>query len=143
MNRDDHKILKDVQKNTDMSLSAIETMSEKISNDELLHEISRQRILYSNIYNKASGRLHSERAEGYRKSAVEDVMLKGAIHINTLTNCSTSKIAELLIQGNNKALTNMWKSVNNNKESSQMSMEVAKELMDFEEKCIGKLKKFL
>ena len=48
MNRDDHKILKDVQKNTDMSLSAIETMSEKISNDELLHEISRQRILYSN-----------------------------------------------------------------------------------------------
>ena len=60
--------------------------------------------------------------------------------MNTLTNCSTSKIAELMIQGSNKGITSMWKSMNSNSESSSMSMEVAKELVDFEEKCIRKLK---
>ena len=143
MNKDDQKILKDVQKNTDMALNSIETLSEKVTDDELLHEISKQRLLYSTIYNKAANRLQNEKADGYHKSIIEETMLKGAIHINTLANCSTSKIAELMIQGSNRGLTSMWKSINNNKNSSAMSMEVAKELMDFEEKCIGKLKRFL
>ena len=143
MNKDDQRILKAVQKNADMALSAIETMSEKVSNDELLYEISRQRLLYSTIYNKASYRLQNEKTKGYKKNVIEDVMLKSSIHMNTLTNCSTSKIAELMIQGSNKGITSMWKSMNSNSESSSMSMEVAKELVDFEEKCIRKLKRFL
>ena len=95
------------------------------------------------IQNKATDRLQTEHAEGYHASAVQDMMLKGGIQMNTFTNCSTSKIAELMIQGSNRGITSMWKSMNHHQNSGNASMEVAKELVDFEQKAIARLKKFL
>lgn len=143
MKKDDQEILKEIQKNTGMAVKAIDTIAEKVKNDDLSLELSRERLLYSVIQNKATDRLQSEKAESYHKSAMEDMMLSGSIHMNTLTNCSPGKIAELMIQGSNRGLTSMWKSINHHKDSCAVSMEVAKELMDFEEKCISRLKKFL
>lgn len=143
MKKDDQEILKEVQKNSSMAISAIDTISEKVHSRELLHELSQERLLYSVIQNKATDKLQNEHAEGYHASAVQDIMLKGGIQMNTLTNCSTSKIAELMIQGSNRGLTSMWKSVNHHQDSGNTSMEIAKELMDFEEKSIEKLKRFL
>lgn len=143
MKKDDLEILKEVQKSTGMALKAIDTMSEKVRNEELSKELSKERLLYSVIQNKATDRLQNEDADGYHKSAVEDIMLSGSIHMNTLTNCSSGKIAELMIQNSNRGLTSMWRSINHHKDSGTMSMEIARELMDFETKCIGRLRKFL
>ncbi len=143
MKKDDQEILKEVQKNSGMAISAIDTISEKVQNDELLHELSKERLLYSVIQNKATDRLQSERAEGYHGSTVQDMMLKGGIQMNTLTNCSASKIAELMIQGSNRGITSMWKSMNHHQNSGNTSMEIANELIAFEEKAISRLKKFL
>ena len=143
MKKDDQEILKEVQKNSGMAISAIDTISEKVQNDELLHELSKERLLYSVIQNKATDRLQSERAEGYHGSAVQDMMLKGGIQMNTLTNCSASKIAELMIQGSNRGITSMWKSMNHHQNSGNTSMEIANELIAFEEKAKSRLKKFL
>ena len=143
MKKDDQEILKELQKNSGMAISAIDTISEKVQNDELLHELSKERLLYSVIQNKATDRLQSERAEGYHGSAVQDMMLKGGIQMNTLTNCSASKIAELMIQGSNRGITSMWKSMNHHQNSGNTSMEIANELIAFEEKAISRLKKFL
>ena len=143
MKKDDQEILKEVQKNSGMAISAIDTISEKVQNDELVHELSKERLLYSVIQNKATDRLQSERAEGYHGSAVQDMMLKGGIQMNTLTNCSASKIAELMIQGSNRGITSMWKSMNHHQNSGNTSMEIANELIAFEEKAISRLKKFL
>ena len=143
MKKDDQEILKEVQKNSGMAISAIDTISEKVQNDELLHELSKERLLYSVIQNKATDRLQSERAEGYHGSAVQDMRLKGGIQMNTLTNCSASKIAELMIQGSNRGITSMWKSMNHHQNSGNTSMEIANELIAFEEKAISRLKKFL
>lgn len=143
MKKDDQEILREVQKNTDMAIRAIDTISEKICDEELRQELSKEKLLYSVIQNKATDRLQSERAEGYHGSTMQDLMLKGGIQMNTLTNCSTSKIAELMIQGSSRGITNMWKSINHHQNSGNTSMEVARELVDFEEKSIGRLKKFL
>lgn len=143
MKKDDQEILKEVQKNTGMAIKAIDTISEKVRNDDLSLELSKERLLYSVIENKATDRLQNENAEGYHRSAMEELMLQGGIHMSTLMNCSTGKIAEMVIQGSNRGLTSMWKSINHHKDSGAVSMEVAKELMDFEEKNINRLKKFL
>lgn len=143
MKKDDQEILKEIQKNSGMAINAIDTISEKVHNDKLLHELSRERLLYSMIQNKATDKLQSENAEGYHSSAVQEMMLKGGIQMNTFTNCSTSKIAELMIQGSNRGLTSMWKTMNHHQNSGNVSLEVAKELMAFEEKSINRLKEFL
>ena len=143
MKKDDREILKEIQKNTDMAIRAIDTISEKVHDDELRQELSKEKLLYSVIQNKATDRLQNERAEEYHASAMQDLMLKGGIQMNTFTNCSTSKIAELMIQGSNRGITSMWKSMNHHQNSGNLSMEVAKELVDFEQKSIARLKKFL
>ncbi|MDE7249458.1 MAG: hypothetical protein K2N82_06125, partial [Lachnospiraceae bacterium] len=60
-----------------------------------------------------------------------------------MLNTSTSHIAEMLIQGSNRGLTSMWKSVNHHEKAGDVSMEIANELMDFEEKNIERLKQYL
>ncbi len=87
--------------------------------------------------------LTRESKDVYHPSAVEDMMLSGAINMNTMLNNSTSRIAELMIQGNNRGILSMCKSMNHHDNAGSMAMEVAKELMDFEEKCIEKLKEYL
>ncbi len=143
MKKDDREILKEVQKNTDMAIHAIDTIAEKVNDEELRQELSREKLLYSVIQNKATDRLQSERAEGYHGSTVQELLLKSGIQMNTLTNCSTSRIAELMIQGSSRGITNMWRSINHHQNSGSTSMEVARELVDFEEKSIGRLKRFL
>lgn len=143
MKKDDQEILKEVQKNSSMAINAINTISEKVHDNALQQELSKQKLWYSVIQNKATDRLQNERAEEYHANAMQDLMLKGGIQMNTFTNCSTSKIAELMIQGSNRGITSMWKSMNHHQNSGNLSMEVAKELVDFEQKSIARLKKFL
>ena len=143
MNRDDTELLKEVQKNTRMAVKAIETISDKVCNDKLGYELSKENLTFSNLHNKAVDMLTRESKDVYHPSAIEDMMLSGAIHMNTMLNNSTSKIAELMIQGNNRGIMSMWKSLNHHDNAQKMSMEIAKELMDFEEKCIEKLKEYL
>ena len=137
MNKDDTEILKEVQKNTRMAVKAIEAISDKVCNDKLSYELSRENLSFSKLHNKAVDMLTRESKDVYHPSAVEDMMLSGAI------NNSTSRIAELMIQGNNRGILSMCKSMNHHDNAGSMTMEVAKELMDFEEKCIEKLKEYL
>ena len=143
MKKDDQEILREVQKNTDRAIQAIDTLSEKVRDDALFQELSKEKLWYSVIQNKATDRLQSERADGYHNSTLQDMMQKGGLQMNTLTNCSTSRIAELMIQGSSRGITNIWKSMNHHQNSGNTSMEIAKELVDFEEKAISRLKKFL
>lgn len=143
MKSDDIGILQEVQKNTKMAMKAIDALSGKIYDDGLSVQMARESMKYAEIYNKAADRLLSGKADFYRDNGFQDMMLKGSVNINTMLNTSTSHIAEMLIQGSNRGLTSMWKSVNHHEKAGDASMEIAKELMDFEEKNIERLKQYL
>lgn len=143
MKRDDAEILREVQKNTEMAMKAIDTISDKVYDDDLAVQLSRQSLKYSEIHNKALDKILEGKAEPYRTNNVSQMMLVGGIYSNTLFNTSTSHIAELMIQGSNRGITDMCKALNHHESADKFSMEIAKELMDFEEKNIERLKKYL
>lgn len=143
MKKDDREILKEVQKNSQMAVKAIDTITEKTCDEIMRYELVKERRKYTDIYNRAEERLLQNKAEEYHASAIEDVILKGAINVNTALNCSSSKLAELMIQGRNRGITNMWKAMNHNESATETSLEIAKELIDFEERCIEQLKHYL
>nr|WP_277935347.1 hypothetical protein [Parablautia muri] len=126
-----------------MAIKAIDTISEKVYDDDLSMHITRESMRYADLYNKATDRLLNGKAASFRETGFQDMMLKGSVRANTLLNTSTSHIAELMIQGSNRGLTSMWKAVNHHENAGNISMEVAKELMDFEEKNIERLKQYL
>ena len=143
MKPEEINIYREIQKNTEMADKAIETVSDKAYEDDFALQISRQALKYSDIRNRAVNKLIEAKAEPLHQNHLSDLMLKSGIHMNTLLNTSTSHLAELMIQGSNRGLTEMWKVLNRNTVEQSMSVEMAKELMDFEEKCIGVLKKYL
>ena len=143
MKSDDAKVLREVQRNTKMAMKAIDTITDRVYDDDLSMHITRESMKYAELYNKATDRLLNGRAASYRENGIQDMMFKGGVRANTMLNTSTSHIAELLIQGSNRGLTSMWKAINHNENAGNVSMEIAKELMDFEEKTIEKLKQYL
>lgn len=143
MKSDDVKVLQEVQKNTDMAIKAINSINKHIYDDDLAMQVTRQGMKYSDIYNKATDKLMEGKAKSYQSSGIQEMMMKGAIAGNTAFNNSTGHIAEMMIQGSNRGLTDMWKTINHHENAGAASMEVAKELMDFEEKNIERLKQYL
>lgn len=143
MNSDDREILKAVQKNADMAIKAIGVVSEKTHSREFSRELAKDKLMYSVIQNKATDMLNNEQADSYHPSAAADMLLTGGIHMSTIADCSTGKLAELMIQNSSRGLTGMWKSINHHQNYCNTSMEIAKEFMTFEEKTIARLKKFL
>lgn len=147
MKPEEINVYREIQKNAEMAVKAIETLGDKVYDDEFAHQISRQSLKYSDIRNKAMNRLLEAKAEPVHPNYLSDAMLKGGIHANTLFNTSTSHLAELMIQGSNRGITQMYKVLNHNpqlmKNGNSHAVELAKELMDFEEKNISILKKYL
>ena len=143
MKPEEVNVYREVQKNTEMAIKAIETLSDKVYEDDFALQISRQALKYSDIRNRAMNKLLEAKAETVHPNALSDLMLKGGIHMNTLLNTSTSHLAELMIRGSNRGITEMCKVLNRNQLEHSMAVEMAKELMDFEEKNISILKKYL
>lgn len=143
MKQDDITILREIQKNTQMAMTTIDTLLDKTEDSEFTMSLSKQSLGYAKIHNDAVEKLVEEQSGTYRTNQIADIMLRGSVHMGTLANVSTSHLADMMIQGSNRGLTNMYKAVKHNAMAEDMSVELAKELMDFEEKCIEKLKEYL
>lgn len=143
MKHDDAKILQEIQRNTEMGMTAIDTILDKIGDDEFSLQLSRQSLRYSEIHNKALDQILENEGEVYHGNQITDLMLKGSIHANTVLNVSREHLAEMMIQGSNRGITSMWKAMKHNQLASDEAVELARELVDFEEKNIERLKEYL
>ncbi len=147
MKPEEIKVFREIQKNAETAIKSIETLSDKAYEDDFALQISRQALKYSDIRNRAMDKLLGAKAEPVHQNYLSDIMLKGSVHMNTFFDTSTSHLAEMMIQGSNRGITEMYKVLNHNAKDKSMSnsyaVELAKELMDFEEKNINIMKKFL
>ncbi len=143
MKHDDSKILQEIQRNTRIGMTAIETILDKIEEDEFALQLSRQSLRYSEIHNRALDQILENNGEVYHGSQITDLMLKGSIHMNTALNVSREHLAEMMIQGSNRGITSMWKVIKHNQMATDTAFELAQELVSFEESAIEKLKEYL
>lgn len=137
------KVYREIQKNTDMAMKAIDTIAPKVYDDDLALQISRQSIQYSELYNEASRELMAARAESYQRNALAEARLKTGIHYNTMLNTSTGHLAEMMIRGSNNGILEMEKVLKHNEGAGERSTALARQLIDMEEKNIRALKDYL
>ena len=143
MKQDDAKMLREIQRNTEMGMTAIDTILDKIGDDEFSLQLSRQSLRYSEIHNKALDQILKNEGEVYRGNQLTDLMLKGSIHANTALNISKEHLAEMMIQGSARGITSMWKTMKHNGLATKEAVELAQELVDFEQENIERLKEYL
>jgi len=106
MKSQDIAVYREIQKNAEMAIKAIDTLTDKIYDDQFSLQIQRQSSKYTEIKQRACERLLQENVEPHHTNQVSNLMLVGGIHYNTLLNNSTGHIAELLIKGSN---AEFWK----------------------------------
>lgn len=143
MKREDAQVLREVQKKTERAMKAVQALSNKVYDDDLALQLSRQSLKYSEIHNRAMDKMLESRVEPCHGNALEEMRLVGAIHGNTLFNTSTSRIAEVMMQESSRSIAGMCRALNRHESAAGYSVELAKEFVDFEEKNRERMKKYL
>ncbi len=143
MTRQEVTLYKEIQKNTDMALKAIETIAGKAYDGEFSRQLTEQSIRFSEIHNEASKQLMAAKEPMYQGSALSSAVLKTNIHYNTMLNTSTGHLAELMIRENNNGILELEKVLKHNENAGPMPVKLAKQLIDFEETNVASLKQFL
>lgn len=141
-NYEEINVLKETRKNAAMAVNAIDALLGKIYNQELAYELTAERDRFREFERRAESGLW-EHGLMARDSGMRKAMLWGAVQANTLLNISTNHVADMMIQGNTRGITDLMKAKHNNKASGSFANELSEELMDFEEENIERLKRFL
>lgn len=143
MKRQDIAVYREIQKSAEMAIKAIDTITDKVYDNQFSMQLQKQSGKYGEIRQRACERLLQENVEPYRTGQIENMMLAGGIHYNTLLNNSTGHLAELLIRGSNKGVLELNKALNHNHDAGELSVSLAKELIAFENRNIERLTKYL
>mgnify|MGYP002522023485 CR=1 FL=1 len=139
----DLAVLNEAYRSSRRGVETINTVISKVYDDDLALDLNRQAVHFLAFEDKVAEEIRkaSQRPEGV--SAVEKAANWTALQAGTLLNTSTGRVAELMIEGNAKGITDLMKAVKKNQEAKREYCELAEELMDFEEKNIACLKNYL
>lgn len=141
-NYEEINVLKETRRNAAMAVKAIDVLMGKIYNQEFAYELTSEKNRFRDFERKAEAGLW-EYGLLPKDSGFQKVMLWGSIQANTMLNISTNHVADMMIQGNTRGITELLKVKHNNKVMGSYANELAEELMDFEEENIERLKRFL
>ncbi|MBR5578545.1 MAG: hypothetical protein IKW28_06070 [Lachnospiraceae bacterium] len=143
MNKDDAAVLKNVQKNIEMAMKAIETVEPKVQEKNLALLLADTNKRYALLHNKVVSKMVEEKIQPEKSSTMENMMLVGGITGNTLLNTSTGHLAELMIKGSNMGITDLNKTLNHHGEASKEAKEIVEELLEMEKYNLEEYKKYL
>jgi hypothetical protein len=126
-----------------MGREAIGVLIAKVEDEDLALDLNRQACKFVQLEEKIQKEFQKESMQPPEDKLVNKTMLWGGIQMNTLLNASTEHLADLMIQGNTKGITELMKVVKANPDVRREYYEMAQDIMDFEEKNIEKLKAYL
>lgn len=121
---------------------AISSIIHKVTDRKLALELNRQACKFARLSEKTTGKLAREYETPAGRTAKKAKVWAG-MQMSTLSNSSTEHVAELMIRSNADSMTDMMKVLKANKDAKKDYLELAEEIMDFEEKCIETLKAYL
>lgn len=136
-------IYREIQRNTETAIKALDTLSDKVYDRELALQIARQSLEYGNLRSRAVEALLEARAQPFKANQLADMAQRTGLNYNTLLNASTGHIAELMIRERNKGALEMEKVLRHNEEAGERPRLLAKELLDMGQQSIATLKDYL
>ena len=130
-------ILLETMKNAEQTLESIQTMLTKVYDVDLAYELNRQANNYRELERKARQKLRSEGIFPKERTRRDKARNWYFLQANTLLNVSTGHLAGLMIRENQKGIMGMREA------ACGFRNEFAEEFINFEEKNIEILRKYL
>lgn len=138
----DKQLLQETYKNSKKGIDTLSTLLNKVYDNDLNYEMNTQLQRYREINSKVSDRL-IEAGVMLENKPLEKMKMWSAIQANTIFNTSTEHIANMMIRENSSGMTGIMTTLNESGNATDKSVELANELMVFEEDSIKKLKSYL
>ena len=136
-------VLDEICKGSCMGMDAIHFILDKVTDDGLKEELNNQYSKYKQIRERVE-EIYSSYSdnEPHETGIMNKAMTWYGIEMKTLTDESTSKIAELLLQGTNMGIIE-GRRLLNNKDVEESIHSLLQEYVDMQEDAVEKLKTFL
>lgn len=143
MNENEINVLDELNKGACMGKDAIHFILDKVTDKELKEELNNQYKKYNEISDKINN-IYSKYNDDnpHETNTMNKVMTWYGIEMKTLTDHSTSKIAELLLQGTNMGIIE-GRRLLNHKNTNEEVHSLVQEYVDMQEDAVEKLKSFL
>ena len=143
MEKDKVNVLDELNKGACMGKDAIHFIIDKVEDSGLKEELNRQYEKYNEISDKINN-IYDNYSDGkpHETGTMNKVMTWYGIEMKTLTDQTTSKIAELIMQGTNMGIIE-GRRLLNHKDTDPKIHALVQEYVDMQEDAVEKLKAFL
>ena len=143
MKENNINVLDEISKGCSMGENALKDIMDKADDNDFKKLLKKHLEQYETISNKIED-LYDEYSddEPHELNVMEKTMTWYGIQMRTITDSSTSKLAELLMQGNNMGIIE-GRRLLNSKEMSKDIEKVTDEFVKMQEKAVEELKEYL
>ena len=137
-------ILDEVNKGATMGMDAISYVNEKVSDGEFKDVLDTEYKKYEKISERVNN-LYSNysKKEPHETNAMNKMMTWYGIQMKTMTDNTTSKLSELLMQGTNMGIIEGRRLINKNSEAAQDVKNILNDFVVMQEDSVETLKKYL
>lgn len=141
----DADFLQDIYSNVKMGSDSIINLLPKIKNDEMKAAVTAQLDQYEKYAADVKERLSAQGIQAKEVGAMAKISAKLGMEMKSMQDGTTSHMAEMMVQGSTMDVTDLLQKVNAYEDypECRSSVSLAKEIVDFEEKNIEKMKEFL
>ena len=137
-------ILDEVNKGATMGMDAIDIISEKAKDEEFQNVLKTEYNKYEDISRRVND-LYSNYSdkEPHETNAMNKMMTWYGVQMKTMSDDTTSKLSELMMQGTNMGIIEGRRLLNQNDDASPDVKSILNEFVVMQEDSVETLKKFL
>ncbi len=136
-------ILNEINKGIKMGMNSISDVSEKVTDDNFRQDLKFQYDQYNKILNRVNSELSKYDDFPKELNPMQKAMGWMSVEFNTMEDKSSSKIAEMMLQGTNMGIIKGVKLLNHNPNTDAPVKNILTEFVQFQENTVEQLKKYL
>ncbi|MEI3401425.1 MAG: hypothetical protein V8R51_03440 [Clostridia bacterium] len=137
-------ILDEVNKGATMGMDAISFVSEKVEDSKFKQVLDTEYNKYKKISNRVNDLYTNySNKEPHETNAMNKAMTWYGIQMKTMTDDTTSKLSELLMQGTNMGIIEGRRLLNQNQDADKDVKNILNDFVVMQEDSIETLKKYL
>lgn len=137
------EFLNKIYENATMGGESVSMLSEKVEDKDVLLELQRQHSEYTKIAGDTVQALAQENAIPKEQSPISKMGLWSGVQMNTLTDRSNDKIAEMMIQGSTMGIIDLSRLMREYSDIPEDYRKIGQDLINLEEDGYQRMKQFL
>lgn len=137
------EVLKEVCKGVKMGMDAISYILDKTDDEHFKNTLNHEYSMYNNILEKVDDAYSNYGEKPGDANLKDKAMLWYGIQMNTIKDTTSSKLAELLVQGTNMGIIEGRRLLNHNEGLDTDVDKLLNDFVSFQEESVEKLKQYL